>query len=349
MRTVAMVLGAAMAMAAAGASGMTHAELQSVNEDGSSKWTGGAMPVPFTLRGVWLNDADEMVATNYVEGATSASAGGQFQVFIQAVDEGDRGGTALFMSQWCRNSKASYSREEWEAELARVTHDPETGRAFRKGDVVEVTARAALPYGGKVNVNEGHWLDAAKDFDVRLAKANAGLPRAEAVSAADLEGFDATRATGGEHWQGMRVRLDGIRLAATNGWQADGAFKARQCTAVDAEGREVRLRLPRRDVGAAPAGWFAVTGFVNQEDGDTGGYEVFVQEVGPTVGLAAKGNGRVELSFDADYSDYVLVAADSLDAEEWTPVDAVPVLRVVVEDGSAEAGTRFYRLEKRKE
>lgn len=345
--------------AAVSARGTTHAELQAVNADGTSQWAAqwADTPMPaFTLRGVWLNDADEMVSTNWVAGATDQSSGGQFQVFIQAVDEGDRGGTALFMSQWCNGDKKSYSEEEWGAEMARVTRDAD-GRAFRKGDIVEVTARKALFYKGKVNVNEAHLIGKENDFDVRLVRANAGLPRAEAIAAADLaaddgtEIFDATRATGGEHWQGMRVRLDGIRLTSTNGWRSDGAFGARVCRAEDASGRPVKLRLPRRDLGPAPAGWFAVTGIVNQEASNNktpvDGYEVFVQEVGPVVEQKTLGGGRVELSFDADHADYVLVATDDLEHGEWKPVDATPVLRVVIEDGAAGAGAKFYRLEKR--
>lgn len=350
------LIAAAALSAAVQAPAMTHAELQAVKEDGSSVWKPDPPAAPFTLRGVWLTATDEWLSTNYVEGATSPSAGGQFQVFIQAVDEGDRGGTALFMSQWNRTAKAGYSREEWDAELARVSRDPATGRAFRPGDIVEVTARAGLPYGGKFNVNEAHMLEPEYDFDIALVQPNAGLPRAEPVTVADFvelaDGesaaiFDPTRATGGEHWQGMRVRLDGVTLVSTNGWQSTGPFSARLCQVRDAEGRTFNVRHPLKDLGEPPEREFSVIGVVNQENSDTAGYELLMQEIGPVLAVARGAAGGNAVSIDIDYADWVLVAADSLDAEEWTPVDATPVLRVVLEDASPADGPRFYRLERR--
>ncbi len=346
---------ACLLAAASGTRAESHASLQAVNADGSSAWSAGSLPTEFTLRGVWLTASDEWVSTNYVEGAASPSGGGQFQVFLQAVDDGDRGGTALYMSQRQRNGM-EYTREEWESELARVTRDPATGRAFRPGDIVEVTARAALPYGGKVNVNEAHRTEPEYDFDIALVRANAGLPRAEPVALADLvelaDGesagiFDATRQTGGEHWQGMRVRLDGVSLVATNGWQSTGPFSARLGQVRDAEGRLFNVRHPLKDLGAPPAGEFSVIGVLNQEGSDTSGYELLMQEIGPVVTVARGSAGRNAVAIDADYADWVLVAADSLDAEVWEPVDATPVLRIVLEDATPAEGPRFYRLERR--
>ena len=333
----------------------THAALQAVNADGSSAWSAGSLPTEFTLRGVWLTATDEWVSTNYVEGATNPSGGGQFQVFLQAIDEGDRGGTALYMAQRQRNGM-EYTREEWESELARVTFDPATGRAFRPGDIVEVTVRAALAFGGKVNVNESHRVEPEYDFDIALMRPNAGLPRAEPVTLADfvelvdgesVEIFDATRQTGGEHWQGMRVRLDGVSLVSTNGWQSTGPFGARLGQVRDAEGRLFNVRHPLKDIGAPPAGKFSVIGVVNQEGSNTSGYELLMQEIGPVVAVAQGSAGHNAVSIDADYADWVLVAADSLDAEVWEPVDATPVLRIVLEDTAPAEGTRFYRLERR--
>ena len=344
-------------VAAPGARAETHAALQAVNADGSSAWSGGSLPLedPIVLCGVWLTATDEWLSTNYVEGATTPSGGGQFQVFLQAVDDGDRGGTALFMSQWNRTAKDGYSREAWDAELARVTRDS-SGRAFRPGDIVEVTARAALPYGGKLNVNEAHLLGPEYDFKIALVQSNAGLPRAEPVTLADfvelvdgesVEIFDPTRQTGGERWQGMRVRLDGVSLVSTNGWQSTGPFGVRLGQVRDAEGRLFNVRHPLKDIGDPPAGEFSVIGVVNQEGSNTNGYELLMQEIGPVVAVAQGSAGRNAVSIDADYADWVLVAADSLDAEVWEPVDATPVLRIVLEDATPAEGPRFYRLERR--
>lgn len=337
----------------------THAALQAVNPDGTPAWSAASLPLdePLVLRGVLLTASDEWLSAGYVPGATSPSAGGQFQVFVQATNDGDHGGTALFMAQRQRNG-TEYTEEEWASELARVTRDPATGRAFRPGDIVEVTARAALHYGGKVNVNESHRVEPEYDFRVALVQPNAGLPRAEPVTLADfvdldeegrsVEIFDSSRATGGEHWQGMRVRLDGVTLVSTNGWQSTGPFSARLGQVRDADGRTFNVRHPLKDIGNPPAGEFSVIGVVNQEGSNTSGYELLMQEIGPVVRVAQGAAGRNAVAIDADYADWVLVAADSLDAEVWEPVDATPVLRVVLEDSSPAApGTRFYRLERR--
>jgi hypothetical protein len=57
-----------------------------------------------------------------------------------------------------------------------------------------------------------------------------GLPEPEVLSLASVvnpddgdpatseEIFDATRATGGEHWQGMRVRLTRLQVVDASGW-----------------------------------------------------------------------------------------------------------------------------------
>ena len=115
----------------------------------------------------------------------------------------------------------------------------------------------------------------------------------------------------------------------------------------DAEGRTFNVRHPLKDLGDPPAREFSVTGVVNQEGSDTAGYELLMQEIGPVLTVVRGASERNAVSVDIDYADWVLVAADSLDAEEWTPVDATPVLRVVLEDAAPVDGPRFYRLERR--
>lgn len=337
---------------------MTHAELQAVEEDGTSsmRWTG---KYPFVLRGVLLCGPDELVDPTWREGAAMPADGGQFQVFLQSVEAGDRGGTAVYMSQKQPPGMGGeeYGAAEWAAELARVDGTA-AGRRLRAGDLVEVAARVALAYNGKANVNEGHRTKAENDFEIRVLRANVGLPRAEKVRMADLyrlEGtnsvaiFDATRETGGEHWQGMRVRMDGLRLVTTNGWCATNGWADRVCVATDGEGRTMPLRLSRYGAGACPGTerTFSAIGILNQEGSNTGGYELVVQETGPVVELAMGDGGReAEVSFAGDYADMAVEFSDD-GGETWQVLDVTPEFRVVVREETDGTSRRFYRLGER--
>ncbi len=349
----AMICGAA---ASAQTAVMTHAELQSVNSTGYTAWVESPTSFPFAIRGVIVNDPEEMLDPTYDPTATAMGyTGGMYQVFFQAVDAGDRGGTALWMAQnyeamggWIPVGN-DYGAD-WTNEMRRVQYDA-NGRKFRKGDLIEVTARKALFYGGKRNINENHRIATSYDFDVVLVKANAGLPQAEAVTLADLKNaddsaiFDATRATGGEHWQGLRVRLDGIRLATTNGWGKTN-WAERICTATDGAGRSLPLRMPLTDLGEPPAtsAWFSAVGILNQENGYTNGYELFVQEIGPTLDVGTHVAGRMAVSFSSDYEGYVLEASDD-GLQTWSEVNAMPLKVIVIED-DGDAPNRAYRLRK---
>ena len=332
---------------------VTHWELQSVNSTGYTAW---AQSYPFAIRGVIVNDPEEMLDPTYRPDATMPSNGGQYQTFIQAAGSGDRGGTALYMSQMSYLGD-NYDEPGWSNEMQRVMFAG-NGRKFRKGDLVEVTARRTLFYGGKRNVNEAHLTTPSNDFDVVLVLANVGLPQAEALTLADLvdtngvQIFDATRATGGEHWQGMRVRLDGIRLATTNGWGKTN-WSDRICTAADAAGRMFRLRMPLTNLGAPPATTtvFSATGILNQESESssvgTNGYELFVQEIGPVLDVGPGAAGGAAVSFSSDYAGYVVQYSDD-GLGTWTDLDVTPRMKVVVEDDGG-AASRVYRLIKKDE
>ena len=328
---------------------VTHAELQAVNSTGHTFWV---ETFPFAIRGVIVNDPEEMLDYSYNPDATAkTNLGGQFQMFFQGVD-GDRGGTALWMAQnyQAMGLAGQDYGSEWTNEMRRVQVDAD-GRKFRKGDLIEVTARKALFRGGKRNVNEAHRITSSNDFDVVLVKANAGLPQAEAATLADLVNadgtqiFDATRATGGERWQGMRVRLDGLRLTNTNGWGQTN-WADRVCTVTDDAGRSFPLRMPRTDLGDPPATTtvFSATGILNQENSNTNGYELFVQEIGPTLNVGRGPAGGIAVNFSADYEGYVLEASDD-GLQNWSAVDATPVKVIVIEDDS-DSPTRAYRLRK---
>ena len=334
---------------------MTHWELQSVNSTGYTAWVESPTSFPFAIRGVIVNDPEEMLDYSYNPDATASNLmGGQFQVFFQGTG-GDRGGTALWMAQnyQAMGMAGQDYGSEWTNEMRRVQYDA-NGRKFRKGDLIEVTARKALFRGGKRNVNEGHRIAASNDFDVVLVKANVGLPQAEAVTLADLvhangsQIFDPARATGGEHWQGMRVRLDAIRLTNTNGWGKTN-WADRVCTVTDDQGRSFPLRMPRTDLGAPPATTtvFSATGILNQENSNTNGYELFVQEIGPVLELGTGAAGGAAVSFSSDYEGYVVQFSDD-GLGTWTDLDVTPRMRIVVEDAGG-ASNRVYRLIKKDE
>ena len=329
---------------------VTHAELQAVNSTGHTFWVES---FPFAIRGVVVNDPEEMLDYSYNPDATASNVmGGQFQMFFQGVD-GDRGGTALWMAQnyQAMGMSGQDYGSEWTNEMRRVQYAA-AGRKFRKGDLIEVTARKALFRGGKRNINEAHRITSSNDFDVVLVKANVGLPQAEAATLTDLVNadgmqiFDATRATGGERWQGMRVRLDGLRLTNTNGWGKTN-WADRVCTATDDAGRSFPLRMPLADLGAPPATTtvFSATGILNQENSNTNGYELFVQEIGPLLNVGRGPSGGIAVSFSSDYEGYVLEATDDLEGGDWAEVDVTPVKMILIEDDGA-APDRMYRLRK---
>lgn len=348
----------------------THANLQSVTETGTSAWEG---TLPFTIRGIITTTSDEMLDStpNYLpwdDGANSGKMGAEWQIVIQAVDEGDVGGTLMWLGQnygnqpWIRDESLSYTDEAWEAELLRVRTDPDTGYVFQPGDCVEVTVRKCLFYGGKRNINEAHSNTVENNFDVHLVQAGYGLPDPEAITLSDLvlpdetgseqqvNIFDQTRQTGGERYQGVRVRLNGLQLVQFEGWNPEGTWAERRNNVVtDGESRYFTVRYPRRDLGTAPTGTFDAIGIINQESGSstdgTMGYEFFIQEVIqsiPTLQIASSGVIR----WSADFGeDWVLESAETLDGT-WSVVTETPVQQ----DGfwcvsvDMTTGQHFYRL-----
>ena len=224
----------------------THSNLQAVTSIGTSAWAGS---LPYTMRGVLLCNPDEMLDSTprflpWNGGANMLQLGAEWQVTIQAVEPGDRGGTTCWMGQsygnmpWLHSDDLSYSNEAWVPEILRLNFDPSSLHPFRAGDLVEITVREAEFYGGKRNINEAHDIDPAANFDIRLVTANYGLPAPEVITLTNVMQpggtpsnwqswpaiFDQTRATGAEHYQGMRVRLNNLTLVTTNGWNPTNAW-----------------------------------------------------------------------------------------------------------------------------
>jgi hypothetical protein len=358
----------------------THSNLQAVTSTGTSAWPAPSAPFdpPFTIRGVLLCNPDEMLDStpNFLPwngGANQWRMGGEWQVTFQAVAPGDRGGTTCWMGQNYgnrpdkRSEDFGYTNEAWVAEMLRLNHDPSTGRPFRAGDLVELTFRQALFYGGKRNINEGHDIDPAYNFDIRLVTADYGLPTPEVITLADvmhvggeatvpstwLPIFDQTRATGSEHCQGMRVRINNLSLVTTNGWNPTNTWLNRLCTVTDGAGRFFSLRHPRYSLGAAPAIQFDAIGIFNQESGmstqGTNKYELFVQQVlphNPAPELAIGPN--VTIAWPASSDTYQLEWRSQADTGEWMPVTNAPVVingmnTVILPPSSPQ---RFYQLRK---
>ena len=368
---------AAFALAALLAAGSARAEtfqnLEAVDTSGFSTWAGS---YPLAVTGVILNEPGEMLDStpNFIpwnSGAGIFQLGGEWQIFVQAVLPGDRGGVECWMGQnygnlpWLHSSSLSYDNATWSTEVARVSHDPATGRAFRKGDLVTVTANGSLFYGGMQNINEEHSIDPALDFTVSLVSSNYGLPAPEALSLASVistnpsptghyDIFDPTRATGGEHWQGMRVRINGLTLVTANGWNTNSDWSARYCTATDGEGRQFPLVHPLYDLGPAPTNSFDATGIFLQESGSgtdgTFGYELFVQEIAPSAPAALAIAMRPVITWPGSLSNYQLQYTNTIGAPgPWQPATNVPALlngRWTVILDPADAQTRFYRLQR---
>jgi hypothetical protein len=347
----------------------THSNLQAVTSAGLSAWSGSP---PFTITGVLLTGPTEMLdpAPNFIpynSGANKGKMGGEWQVFFQAVEPGDRGGTACYMAQNYGNGYVppfgddhSYTNTAWTGEILRLNYDPNTMHQFQPGDLVEVTARQALFYGGKLNLNEGHDIDPAFNFDIRLVTANCGLPTPELLTLADVKQadnsyiFDQTRAAGGEHWQGMRVRINNLTLVTTNGWNPTNAWGARLCTATDGTGRTFPLRTPRYRLGSAPSGVFDAIGVLNQESGSgsqgTNGYELFVQQVIPQAAAPLAMAQKIALTWPVSGAAYQLEYRNDLNSTNWySYTNSAPVVidgQTTVLVSPLANVQQFYRLRK---
>lgn len=341
-----------------------HADLQAVNSMGVSTWTNTD---PFVIQGVILNDPEEMLDTGCDPDAVESNRmGGQWQIFIQAVATNDRGGTALWMGQNYNSigpfipTGNYYTCGEWTSEMLRVNFDSNSMHHFRAGDKVEVTARKTLFYGGKRNINEAHRVTPSNDFSIALIQAGYGLPDPETIVLSNLVSsgtnqiFDETRQSGGEYYQGMRVRIENIRFTTnyfgTNGWGRT-AWAERRCTVTDGEGRYFTLRMPLKDLGAAPDDWFSAVGILNQESGSgsdgTFGYELFVQEIGPTLRYVPV-DGSLMLYWSGAFTNYVLEYTTNLNEDaSWTNVPKAPVKWMAVEESLEDTESRIYRLRQR--
>jgi hypothetical protein len=358
------------------AAGISRAEsfsnFEAVDANGVSTWNGS---FPITLVGVLLTDPNEMLdaTPDYLpwnSGANAFNLGGQWQVFVQALGGSDRGGVECWMAQDYGNlpwephdGSDSYSDDDWTANVNRVSHDPATGYAFQKGDLVMITANGSLFYGGMQNVNEEHTTGPTYQFNISLVSTNFGLPAPQVISLSSVistnlnatghyDIFDPTRATGGERYQGMRVRINGLTLVSTSGWNTNSDWDFRYCYATDGEGRQLPLIHPLNDIGPAPTNQFDATGVFIQEscsgtDG-TFGYELFVQEITPSSSAVLNLANQPVITWPAELANYQVQSSDSLTSSNWSAVTNAPALvngqnTVVLEPAGAQ---KFFRLQR---
>lgn len=360
----------ALALLASQVGAETHWSLQAVNPNGTSAWIPS---YPVSLVGVLLTDPVEMLdsAANF-QPASAGTMGGEWQIVVQAAWPGDRGGTTCWLGQNYALRRApgddsfSYSNDAWVAEINRLNHDPATGQAFQKGDLVSITANGSLFFGGKRNLNEMHRNEPEYDFTISLVASNYGLPDPEVLSLSSLvrtddnnpgtseDIFDQTRATGGEHWQGARVRLNGLILLSTEGWNSANPWGARLCSVTDAENRVFTLRHPRYSLGPAPTNAFDAIGILTQESGSgvqgTNGYELFVQQVLPSAPAVVNLTTAPVITWPGSLANYQLQYTNTVGAPSpWQPATNVPALlngRWTVILDPSDAQTRFYRLQR---
>jgi hypothetical protein len=324
-----------------------------------------------------LNDPEERLdaAPQFLpwnNGGNAFRLGGEWEIFIQAVEPGDRGGTACWMGQnygnlpWLHDEDLSYSDTVWLAEVDRLNRDPEHHHRFRAGDLVEVTAARSLFYAGKRNINEAHDTQPSADFVIRLLHAGYGLPEPEVITLSDLtrpdDGdpqtseaiFDATRSSGCEYYQGMRVRITGLRLVDDSGW-GQTAWGDRLCIVRDGTGRHFTLRMPLTDLGPAPeeAIVFDAVGILDQDSGSsqdgTTGYNLFVQEIYVDEAPRLSIEQPLVLSWRQPAEAFVLEQALNLGGvpTHWTTVTNATLVTsgadvLAILDRPSEP--RFYRL-----
>jgi hypothetical protein len=214
----------------------------------------------------------------------------QWQLYVQALPTSaapyNQGGIALYANKF-------YGAAGW----------PRYSNEWLPGDVVEVTGLLNF-YNGKTNLNERH--DEDNVFTVTLIE-HGSLPDPWLLpSIAACTTFDATRATGGERYQGQWSRLEGVYLSGGT-WAAGATV-----TITDDSGATLPMLLGGLgdfDAWAAPAGQFNVTALFDQEDTDGSPY-TNAYRIWPLAYDQIALWGDTDLSGLVDAADYAVTAAN---------------------------------------
>jgi len=302
---------------------VTHEAFQAVNADGTSAFSG---PAEVVLEGIILNAPEEILDPTP---GTPTFMGGQWQIYLQGEGD-DHAGTALWMGQYYNHINGdsdSYTNEEWINEICRLNHDPNTGYLFHAGDRVRVTGRY-LPYRGKLNINENHFIDPEFDFSLKLLEPAVGLPQPEVVTLDELKDinnnfvFDQTRNSGCEYYQGRLIRINGVSFVNPENWGpdapleiTDGSIRTFPVKVGIGRGFEQPNNLPAV---------FDVIGILDQED-EVGpfreGYRLWVPNYdGNGLVLTDRGYRRGNLPADVNHDGNVDLFDLADMANDWLKV-----------------------------
>jgi hypothetical protein len=187
------------------------------------------------------------------------------------------------------------TRPVWYDELDRLgLSRPDTplgpDQIVRAGDLVELRARVnGFNYKGKHNVNEQHNNAVQQDYEIVILAKAYGLPPPPVLTLdllkdpSDNAIFDPSRQTGGEHYQGALVQVDGI---AFDGLSAgDPLSSGTTLLAIDGRGRSLEVYLGLNesfDSGVVPDGQLSITGILDQlasTDAGMDGYRLLVMHM----------------------------------------------------------------------
>lgn len=297
---------------------VTHQQLQAVDGDGAGTYTATDKVI---VTGIVLNNPEEML--DPTSGTTGM--GGQYQFYVQG-DGNDHAGTAVYMAQrYVFMGGGYYTEEQWDSELWRMNHDPNTGFTFQAGDRIQVTGWYMF-YKGKTNINEKHKSDPFYDVNVAVITPAAGLPQPEIITldmvkdGSDQFIFDQTRATGCEYYQGRLVRVDDVNITDPNNWIANGAVIIK-----DKTGRTFTVKLGIGDGFtrySCPTGQISVIAIFDQEASSTtickDGYRLWVTNYdGNGLVLTDRGHKRGNLPGDIN-TDYTVDMYDFAElANNW--------------------------------
>jgi len=280
-----------------------HSEYQAVYDDGTAAWpSGSASPYPIEMIGVVINDPLDML--NYEYDATD-NPSPQWQVYIQATETDDFGGTALYMRKYLPygSKKDLYSGAiTWEDEMQRLNY-PLDSISLRRGDKIKVEALApGMPYNGKYNINTKHADSTDADYLTDKVFTITILERGVALDAAtitlgDLKDgnddfiFDDTRATGCEHYQASLVHLDDLLLDNPEDWalyDPDNPLIVRQGNLTFPMVLGIDPALEAIDANALSTTPFGITAILDQESSDpTSNYRLWLTSVSDLGGGAA--------------------------------------------------------------
>lgn len=201
-----------------------HSEYQAVYDNGESAWP-YAPPYPIEMVGVVINNPLDMLDYN-------SSGFKQWQVYFQALPgQDDFGGTAVYTNQ------AVVGLDNWQTVMEQLNFPTNSGgESLRYGDVIKVTAtRPGLFYGGKRNINAGHPPEtfAENPLAIKILERDT-TPSVSDISLMDLMyengefRFDASRATGPEHYQASLVHLTDLLLVDPENWGNNGTVMVSQ-------------------------------------------------------------------------------------------------------------------------